>query len=378
MPRKIKLMIIMGTRPELIKLAPIIKLLETDSRFIMRVCMTGQHRELAQEIIHLFNIKLDYDLNIMELNQTLLGVATALSQKIEPILDAEKPDWLLVQGDTSSCFIAALAGFYKKIKIAHIEAGLRSHDFLSPYPEEMHRQFTSRLANLHFAPDTISKNNLLNEGVCPEKIIVTGNTIIDALYYIKKIIPNTDHPHSLQDIISKKKFILVTLHRRENHGQRLKSICNGLKQAATYHSNWDFIFPCHPNPAVRHIVEDIFDGIENIIITGPVGYRQFLNLMENCYFIVTDSGGIQEEAPVFGKPVLIVRNITERLLGLKHAVARLIGVNQESVFNNISELISNNSLYYNMSQVKNLYGDGKARTRILNAIYAEEASLASA
>jgi len=370
---KIKVLITLGTRPEGIKLAPVIKKLkDKKDKFDCKVCSTGQHRQMLKQVLDFFEIKPDYNLNLMEKNQSLNSLSSKLISKIDTVISDFSPDIILVQGDTTTAFLTALSAFYKKIKVGHVEAGLRTYDKYNPFPEEVNRQLITRVSNLHFVPTEKSFNNLLNEKVSREDIYLTGNTIVDAITWgIKKIEKNRDNIESkdiFKKLNSKSKVILVTMHRRESFGEDITNACNGLKTIANKYRNVQIVCPVHLNPNVQGPVFKILKGIDNIILTKPLDYRAFLWLMERSYFIVTDSGGIQEEAPTLKKPVLVIRKKTERTESVKLGISKLVGTRRVDIVNNISRLLDNNKIYKSMVSDKNPYGDGKASDKILKAI----------
>jgi UDP-N-acetylglucosamine 2-epimerase (non-hydrolysing) len=373
----IKILVIFGTRPEAIKLAPVIKELQSNpSLFHTTTCVTAQHRQMLDQVLDVFDIAPDYDLNIMKNNQILFEVTADCLKKLEPILKKEKPDLVLVQGDTTTCFTASLAAYYLKIKIGHVEAGLRTNDKFNPFPEEMNRCLTDRLADLHFAPTNSARANLLKEGIPPSKIHVTGNTVIDALLFTiekqrdKKIQKSLSQSllHKYGISLDTSKLILVTGHRRESFGPEFENICNGLKKIAQHHSQIKIIYPVHLNPNVQKPARKILSGLDNIHLIEPVDYFTFVWLMNCAHIILTDSGGIQEEAPSLGKPVLVMRKKTERPEGIEAGTAMLIGTASESIFTQATSLLDNESLYNRMASTANPYGDGKASQRIIGIL----------
>jgi len=373
----IKTLIIFGTRPEAIKLAPVIKELKAHPNiFNIKICVTAQHRQMLDQVLEIFNIVPDYDLNIMKDNQSLFDVTAECLKKIEPILKKEKPDIILVQGDTTTCFIASLAAYYFKIKIGHIEAGLRTKDKFNPFPEEMNRRLTDHLADLHFAPTQTARENLLKEGIHPSKIHVTGNTVIDALLFTiekqkdektqESLSQKLLHKHNIS--LDSRKLILVTCHRRESFGQEFRNICNGLKKIALNNHNIQIIYPVHLNPNVQKPVKKILSDIKNIHLIEPLDYSSFIWLLNKSYLVLTDSGGIQEEAPSLGKPVLVMRQKTERLEGVKAGVTKVIGTSSDSIYSETLHLLENPTAYQSMSKATNPYGDGKASHRICSTL----------
>lgn len=364
-----KILIVFGTRPEAIKMAPLIHTLKNDSRFDTKVCITAQHREMLDQVLELFEIRPDFDLNIMEAGQTLSDVTSKIITDLKPILEDIDPDVVLVHGDTATTFAASLAAYYQKISVGHIEAGLRTGNIYSPWPEEANRKLTGVIANYHFAPTEGSKNNLLAEGVLEEDIIVTGNTVIDSLFWVKN---KLNLEKSLFEDLSQKfnflnlskRLILVTGHRRESFGTGFERICEALRQIATSHPNVEILYPVHLNPNVQEPVNRLLKGLENIFLIEPQQYLPFCYLMDRAHIILTDSGGIQEEAPSLGKPVLVMRETTERPEAIEAGTVKLVGTNVEFITNQIDLLLSNKIEYQNMSKAHNPYGDGLACGRI--------------
>jgi len=372
-----KVLFIFGTRPEAIKLAPVIKELKKNRFFFKTIiCVTAQHRQMLDQILNVFNITPDYDLNIMQQNQSLFDVTLNCLKNLEFVLRKERPDIILVQGDTTTCFIASLAAYYLKVKIGHIEAGLRTSDKYNPFPEEMNRRLTDQLADIHFAPTFLARENLLKEGIPQSKIYITGNTVIDALIFIL----NKQKNKRVQKLISNnlfskykisfdnRKLILVTSHRRENFGKELESICLGIKRIALNNKNIQIIYPVHLNPNVQNPVKKILGDVENIHLLEPLDYFSFVWILNKSYFILTDSGGIQEEAPSLGKPVLIMRKRTERFEGINSGIAKIVGTSPDAIYTEATKLLENPSLYKFMSRAKNPYGDGKASKRICSIL----------
>jgi len=364
-----KILFIFGTRPEAIKMAPVIKKLKEADVFNVKVCVTAQHREMLDEVLKIFEINPDYDLDIMKKNQDLYDITSNILLGLKNVLDDFKPNLVMVHGDTTTTFSASLAAFYKKIDIAHIEAGLRSGNIYSPYPEEANRKMTSILAKYHFAPTLKAKENLIKEGLNEKNIIVTGNTVIDSLFWVIKKIENDS---KLKDKILKRlnfsfdsKFILVTGHRRENFGQGFLNICEALKEIALKHKDINIVYPVHLNPNVREPVNKILNGIENIKLIEPLNYLEFVYLMSKSYLILTDSGGVQEEAPSLKKPVLVMRDTTERPEGIEAGCLRLVGTDKRKIVKEVEKLLDDENEYKKMSKCKNPYGDGKASERIV-------------
>lgn len=364
-----KILIVFGTRPEAIKMAPLVKEFKNQSHlFETRVCVTAQHRQMLDQVLEIFDIVPEYDLNIMKAGQDLFDVTSNVLSNIKAVLKDFEPDFVLVHGDTSTTFSASLAAFYSKIPVGHIEAGLRTYDIYSPWPEEGNRQLTGVLANYHFAPTEQSKVNLLKEGKLPENIYVTGNTVIDALKYVlEKIENNSELKSNINTTIStqyplnqNRKFILVTGHRRENFGLGFINICEGLKKIALSNPQVDIVYPVHLNPNVQQPVNEILGHISNVYLIDPLQYEEFVYLMNQSYFIITDSGGIQEEAPSLGKPVLVMRNTTERPEAVTAGTVKLVGSNKDNLYNEAEKLLNNIKAYEEMSKASNPYGDGNA------------------
>ncbi|EMF0110804.1 UDP-N-acetylglucosamine 2-epimerase (non-hydrolyzing) [Enterococcus hirae] len=365
---RLKIMSIFGTRPEAIKMAPLIKKMENDDRFSSIVVVTAQHREMLDQVLQFFNISPDYDLNLMEKNQTLVSITTKILENLTPILLVEKPDIVLVHGDTTTTYASTLAAFYQQIKIGHVEAGLRTWNKRSPFPEEANRQLTDSLSDLYFAPTKKSKENLEKENHPKNKIYVTGNTAIDTMKYT--IQKDYSHPY-LPKMKTNEKMIIVTMHRRENLGKPLENVCRSIDRIAEERSDIKFIFPMHRNPKVREKVIAILGKLANVHLIEPLDVFDFHNFIARSYMILTDSGGVQEEAPSLGVPVLVLRDTTERPEGVAANTLKLVGTNEETVYNEIKNLIENDTEYIKMSKASNPYGDGKSSEKILNAIAAE-------
>lgn len=371
-----KILTVFGTRPEAIKMAPVIKKLKNKFGGGVKVCVTAQHRQMLDQVLSIFNIVPDYDLNIMHSNQTLSDITCFAIKGLEEILINDKPDRVIVQGDTTTTFAAALSAFYREIPVDHIEAGLRSHNIYSPWPEEMNRRMTSCLTDLHFAPTKISADNLLREGINKEKIFITGNTVIDALIQIQSLIENNQEIKSqltnqFSYLDSSKKIILVTSHRRENFGEGIEHICQALTKLAQ-REDIQFIFPVHLNPNIQKIVFEYLKDYKNVFLIKPQDYLSFVYLMKICYLVLTDSGGLQEEAPTFGKPVLIMRDTTERPEGVAAKIAKLVGTNPDVIVNETIRLLDDKDLYTQISIAQNPYGDGHAANRIVDVISSTE------
>jgi UDP-N-acetylglucosamine 2-epimerase (non-hydrolysing) len=374
-----KILIVFGTRPEAIKMAPLVKAFQNhQDAFETKVCVTAQHREMLDQVLDLFEIIPDYDLNIMKAGQDLYDITANVLLGMKTVLQEYKPDIVFVHGDTTTTFAASLAAFYQQIKIAHIEAGLRTGDIYSPWPEEANRQLTTQITAYHFAPTSTSKNNLLKENVNEKNITVTGNTVIDALFLALEKIKNNaqlkqDIVSSIQNAINNSnftiensKFILVTGHRRENHGQGFINICSALKEIALKNKDLYIIYPVHLNPNVQKPVKELLSNVENIHLIEPLLYEQFIYMMEKSYFIITDSGGVQEEAPSLGKPVLVMRDTTERPEALEAGTVKLVGTNSDLIIKEAQELISNKEAYEKMAMSHNPYGNGTACKQIVN------------
>ena len=371
-----KVLLVFGTRPEAIKMAPLVKAFEAEPSIISKVCVTAQHREMLDQVLDMFEITPDYDLNIMKAGQDLFDVTSNVLLGLKNVLSDFQPDIVLVHGDTSTTSSAALAAFYSKVKVGHVEAGLRTGDIYSPWPEEANRQITGVLANYHFAPTTTSQDNLLRENKNPKDIIVTGNTVIDALFLAldkieknetlkNQIIEKINSEYKLQD---DKKIILVTGHRRENHGQGFINICEALKTIATNNPDIDIVYPVHLNPNVQKPVNEILSNTPNVYLINPLQYESFLYLMNKSYFIITDSGGVQEEAPSLGKPVLVMRDTTERPEALDAGTVKLVGTNKELIIKEAQKLLDDEDEYNTMAKAHNPYGDGKACEKIVKFI----------
>jgi UDP-N-acetylglucosamine 2-epimerase (non-hydrolysing) len=372
-----KILVVFGTRPEAIKMAPIIsKLLEDTVNFDTKICITSQHRQMLDQVLPLFEITPDYDLDIMKPNQDLFSLTQRILVRIKHVLQDFKPCKVIVHGDTTTSLVASLAAFYQKISVMHVEAGLRTGNLYSPWPEEGNRKLTAVLADYHFAPTQISKNNLLLEGVNEAKIAVTGNTVIDALQLImKKINADYNLKNSLIKSIKvsgfselNSKFILVTGHRRENFGEGFLNICRALKNIAKTNPNINILYPVHLNPKVRKPVIKHLSGITNIKLVSPFQYQEFILIMSKSYIILTDSGGVQEEAPAFGKPVLVMRNETERPEGVKAGTVKLVGSSFQKIVDEVQVLLDNKNEYKKMSEAHNPYGDGFASKKIVNKL----------
>ena len=368
-----KVLSVFGTRPEAIKMAPLVRELARDNRFESRVCVTAQHREMLDQVLSLFEIFPDYDLDIMKPGQTLNDVSANVILGLKPVLEEFRPDLVLVHGDTATTFAASLAAYYEQISVGHVEAGLRTGDVYSPWPEEGNRRLTGVLCKYHFAPTEASRQNLLKENHKNESITVTGNTVIDAMLSIKRRIDSDEGLN--KKLVSKfgfidntKKLILVTGHRRESFGKGFENICEALATTAKKYPKAQIVYPMHLNPNVREPVNRMLQGIENIFLIEPQEYLPFIYLMTKAYIILTDSGGIQEEAPSLGKPVLVMRDTTERPEAVLAGTVKLVGTDVENITSSITELMEDDAVYKTMSFAHNPYGDGKACSRILDAI----------
>lgn len=360
----IKVLSIFGTRPEAIKMAPLIKKMEDNDKIESIVCVTAQHREMLDQVLHAFNIIPDYDLNIMGEVQSLSDITTKSLIRLEQIIKEVKPNIVLVHGDTATSFVGALAAFYNQIDVGHVEAGLRTWDKYSPFPEEMNRQMIDCLADLYFVPTELSKENLLKENKEESKIYITGNTAIDAMSTTIK----ENYFNDIFNWIGNDRMIILTAHRRENLGEPMRRIFEGIKKAISEFEDVKVIYPIHKNPKVREIANEIFNGIDKIRLIEPLEVVDFHNLINKSYMILTDSGGIQEEAPSLGKPVLVLRDTTERPEGIEAGTLKLVGTDMENIYKNIKKLLTNKSEYDRMSKASNPYGDGHASERIIEAI----------
>lgn len=366
--KKVKVMTVFGTRPEGIKVAPIIKEMEKRKEIESITCITAQHREMLDQVLALFEIKPDYDLNIFEKGQTLTGITTKALQGLEDIIKKERPDVLLVQGDTTTVFAGALAAFYQGVKIGHVEAGLRSFNILSPYPEEANRKLTGILANFHFAPTEKNRENLLREDYNGENIFITGNTVIDALKYAIKDDYKFENKLLNELDYENKKIILLTSHRRENIGKPMENIFKAIDDIVKKYLDVEVVFPIHLNPKVRDLAQKYLGENDRIHLIEPLDYEPFTNLISKIHLVVTDSGGIQEEAPALGKPVLVVRRETERPEGVEAGTAKLVGTDYKDLYENLDILLSNKGEYEKMAKAVNPYGDGFASKKIVDAI----------
>ena len=377
-----KVLLVFGTRPEAIKMAPLVKKFQENSEFQTMVCVTAQHREMLDQVLDIFDIKPDYDLNIMKQGQDLYDITSRVLLGLRDVLNETNPDVVLVHGDTTTSTAAALAAFYKQIPVAHVEAGLRTNNIYSPWPEEMNRRITGRIATYHLAPTELSRQNLLKENVDNQNIIITGNTVIDALLWVVNKIKSDanladtlqinikNNGYDIDRIEDKRKLVLITGHRRENFGEGFRNICNAIKTLSIKYPDVDFVYPMHLNPNVRKPIAEIFgndkDKSGNTFFIEPLDYLNFVFLMEKADIILTDSGGIQEEAPSLGKPVLVMRDNTERPEALEAGTVKLVGTDYDKIINEVSELLDNEESYNKMSKAVNPYGDGSACKRIVD------------
>ncbi|MCF6156664.1 MAG: UDP-N-acetylglucosamine 2-epimerase (non-hydrolyzing) [Candidatus Brocadia sp.] len=363
---------IFGTRPEAIKMAPVIKELEKHpDRFRSLVCVTAQHRQMLDQVLDLFGIVPDFDLDLMQENQTLSQLTARVLTSLESVLREVKPDWILVQGDTTTTMAASMAAFYHGIRVGHVEAGLRTNNKHAPFPEEINRRVTSVIADLHFAPTNRARQALLSEGIPQNKICVTGNTVIDALLWVRQeVSKNLPHiPSDLKNALNGKKMILVTGHRRESFGKAFEQICLAIRDLASLHPDVCIVYPVHLNPNVKEPVHRILGNVDRIHLIEPLPYASFVWLMDHAYAILTDSGGIQEEAPSLGKPVFVMREVTERPEGIYAGCVALVGTDKDKIVASVSTLLRNEEMYKAMSEAKNPYGDGKAAARIVEALF---------
>ena len=359
-----KVMLVFGTRPEAIKMCPLVKELKTRDNIDVKVCVTGQHKEMLQQVLDCFEVVPDYNLEIMKEKQTLFDITTNIISKIKPVLEKEKPDVVLVHGDTTTTFVTALCAFYMQIPVGHVEAGLRTYNLYSPYPEEFNRQATGIIAKYHFAPTEKAKQNLLNEGKDENSIYVTGNTAIDAL----KTTVKKDYYNEIFDWVGNDRLIMLTAHRRENLGKPLENIFNAVNRISKEYNDIKIVYPVHKNPIIREIANKIFEENKKIKLIEPLEVLDFHNFLAKSYLILTDSGGIQEEAPSLGKPVLVLRDTTERPEGIEAGTLKLVGTEEENIYNNIKLLLDNYTEYEKMSKASNPYGDGLASKRIADII----------
>ena len=371
-----KVLAVFGTRPEAIKMAPLIKRLGLEPSIVTRVCITSQHREMLDQVLSVFDIKTEYDLNIMKESQGLTDISCSVLKGLEPILEQFKPNYVIVHGDTSTTFAASLAAYYQQIPVAHVEAGLRTQNLYKPWPEEANRKLTGAITRLHFAPTKEAKQNLINEGHKIENIEITGNTVIDALFSVcAKIDADKNLQRSLANefkfLTKDSKIVLITGHRRESFGKGFEHICQALISAAGLFPSVKFVYPVHLNPSVSQPVYKMLSGVPNIHLIEPLDYMPFVYLMKRSSLILTDSGGIQEEAPSIGKPVLVMRDVTERPEALKSGVVKLVGTNPDKILSELSEILDSNNLTHEVKTFQNPYGDGEASKRIVNRLLQE-------
>jgi len=365
---KIKVMSIFGTRPEAIKMAPVINAMKVCPHIDQLICVTAQHRQMLDQVLEIFSLEPDHDLDIMTARQTLTDITIKSLKGLEDVMQAEKPDLVLVHGDTTTTFAGALAAFYSKIKIGHVEAGLRTYDKWQPFPEEMNRKLTGAMTDLHFAPTVLAKEHLLKENISEEDIFITGNTAVDCL---KTTIEENYvfHENSLNNIDFKnKRVIAMTAHRRENLGEPLENICRAVLRIVNDNEDVEVVYAVHFNPAVREVANRILGGHDRIHLTEPLDMKDMHNLLNRSYLVLTDSGGLQEEVPSMGKPVLVLRNVTERPEGVAAGTLKLAGIKEEDIYSMTSELLNNKNEYEKMAKAKNPFGDGNASERIVNAI----------
>ncbi|WP_345161174.1 non-hydrolyzing UDP-N-acetylglucosamine 2-epimerase [Nibribacter koreensis] len=369
---KKRVLFVFGTRPEAIKMAPLIKAMENHSNFEVKVCVTGQHRSMLDQVLEFFDIKADYDLNLMKPNQALVDISSDVLKGITTIIQQDfTPDYVVVQGDTTTAMAGALAAFYSKVQVIHIEAGLRSEDKYSPFPEEMNRVLIGRMTDLHFAPTENSKQNLIREGVHPASVFNVGNTVIDALLLglstIKKSESGTFSDY-FNFLDKSKRLILVTGHRRENFGEPFENICYALKQIVDTHDDVEIVYPVHLNPNVQEPVQRILKDDPRIHLIEPLGYPYLIWLLDLCYLVITDSGGIQEEAPALGKPVLVMRDVTERQEGVEAGTAKLVGTNTQVIVQEATKLLNDQDHYHSMAKAVNPYGDGTTSQQVISEL----------
>lgn len=363
-----KIITIFGTRPEAIKMAPLVKELEKREGIESKICVTAQHREMLDQVLELFDIKPDYDLNIMKTKQSLTGITNRILEGLEDIFKEEKPDMILVHGDTTTTFSSALAAYYQQIKVGHVEAGLRTFDKYFPFPEEMNRKLTGAIADLHFSPTKGAKNNLLREGIDEKSIYITGNTVIDAMLHTVE----DDYVFENEELnkidFKNKKVIMITAHRRENWGEGISNVCEALNQIVNENKDVELVYLVHLNPIVKDMVYEKLGNKERIHLLNPLDTKETHNLMNKCFMVMTDSGGLQEEAPHLGKPVLVLRDVTERPDAVEYGTVKLVGTNKEKIIDEANILINSKEAYEKMSKAVNPYGDGKASERICDAI----------
>ena len=364
--RPVKVLSVLGTRPEAIKMAPVVLELGRRPDIVSKICVTAQHREMLDEVLSLFEIVPDHDLDVMQPGQSPTGVAAEIMRRLEPVLADERPDWVLVQGDTTTAAVAAIAAFYGGAQVAHVEAGLRSHGRRNPFPEEINRRIAGVTADLHFAPTASARENLLNEGVSPESVLVTGNPVVDALR-LARTLPS-QHGCRVADLAPDYRIVVLTAHRRESFGAPLERVCAAVTTLAERFPDVRFVYPVHPNPSVRAVVDAALGGNPSVTMLEPLGYREMVALLERCHLVLTDSGGLQEEAPSLGKPVLVLRDVTERREGIDTGTARLVGTDTARIVEETSAVLASPGEYALMSEAVNPYGDGRASERIADAL----------
>lgn len=362
-----KVLVVFGTRPEAIKMCPLVLEMRNNMHIKCVVCLTGQHKKMLSQVMNVFGVREDYNLDVMKDSQTLTEITTSVLDKIEPVLMDEKPDIVLVHGDTTTSYAAALAAFYQRIPVGHVEAGLRTGDIYSPFPEEMNRILTDRISSYYYAPTQLNRANLLAEGIT-ENITVTGNTVIDAFQYT--VSDNYRFSEeNLNGIVSgNHRVITITAHRRENLGDPLRNICRAIKKLAEEYKDVSFVYPVHPNPAVRETVYTVLSDIDNVILINPIDVLDMHNLLAKCYMVMTDSGGLQEEAPYFGKPVLVLRTETERPEAVEAGTVKVVGIDEDTIYQSAKTLLDDESEYNRMAKSVNPYGDGHASERIVDAL----------
>ena len=363
-----KIITIFGTRPEAIKMAPLVKELEKREGIESKICVTAQHREMLDQVLELFDIKPDFDLNIMKTKQSLTGITNRILEGLETIFKEEKPDMILVHGDTTTTFSSALAAYYQQIKVGHVEAGLRTFNKYFPFPEEMNRKLTGAISDLHFSPTKGVKNNLLREGIDEKSIYITGNTVIDAMLHTVEDNYIFENEELNKIDFKNKKVIMITAHRRENWGEGISNICEALNEIVDKNKDVELVYLVHLNPIVKDMVYEKLGGKERIHLLNPLDTKETHNLMNKCFMVMTDSGGLQEEAPHLGKPVLVLRDVTERPEAVEYGTVKLVGTDKEKIIREGNKLINNKEAYEKMSKAVNPYGDGKASERICDAI----------
>ena len=365
---KIKVMTVFGTRPEAVKMCPLVNELKKYDEIESEVCVTAQHRQMLDQVLKLFDITPEYDLDIMKQRQTLTGITVRALEGLETVLDESKPDLVLVHGDTSTTFVASLAAYYHQIRVGHVEAGLRTYNKYFPFPEEMNRKLTGQIADLHFSPTKSNYNNLIREGISADDIFITGNTVIDALSTTVKENYTFISPELNQVDFKNKRVIVMTAHRRENLGEPLQNICRAVKRIAEEFSDVQIVYPVHLNPAVRETAEAVLGHLPNVLLCQPLDVEDLHNAMSRCFFVLTDSGGLQEEAPSLGCPVLVLRNETERPEAVEAGTVKIAGTNEETIYSMTRELLADTNAYNAMAKAVNPYGDGKASMRTVEAI----------